>query len=527
VRPLPRILLILAALALLGAACSSGDDDVERAEEASTTSRAETTSSDEVDDGGDAEDTGSDDVLHLGLAGPMSPDPAAISPASVSSMILVDLLHDTLTEVDDQGRPQPGLATFEPNEDLTLWRFVLDADATFADGQPITADDVVTSLDRIRAQGGGSLAAIQLEDVVAVTAVDARTVDIGLAAPSALLPEVLASPVYGILDRDAVPTAIGAPLNPSGAHEVEVAAPDRLVLERRRGEGPATIELRLFPDDAAAYEAMSAGELDWSPVPVDRLGDAGNDFGLDGLVPFHATVLLGINPNVEPLSRAPLRRAISLAIDRTTLTEAVFGPTAQPMDGLIPAGVPGAAGECTGFCGADVARARRLVAEAFPEGEPPPVRLLTDDSATHVSIAGVLEEQLGAAGIELAPMSLDAAGYASLLGAGQQQLFLYSTLGIGLTPATHLLAWQSTSPDNLAAYGHGLVDEAIAGARAERDPAVRLARWREIEAAILADAPVVPLAQLRTVAAVRDRVRGLEVRADGSIDVSDVTFEGF
>ncbi|HAS10298.1 MAG TPA: hypothetical protein DCS55_07240, partial [Acidimicrobiaceae bacterium] len=80
-----------------------------------------------------------------------------------------------------------------------------------------------------------------------------------------------------------------------------------------RGEGPDTIELRLFPDDAAAYDAMSAGELDWSPVPVDRLGDAGTEFGLGGLVPFHATLLLGVNPNAEPLARAPLRQAISLA----------------------------------------------------------------------------------------------------------------------------------------------------------------------------------------------------------------------
>ena len=68
---------------------------------------------------------------------------------------------------------------------------------------------------------------------------------------------------------------------------------------------------------------------------VDRLGDAGTTFGLGALVPFHATVLLGVNPNVEPLTRAPLRQAISLAVDRSTLTEAVFGPTAQPLQGLV------------------------------------------------------------------------------------------------------------------------------------------------------------------------------------------------
>ena len=524
-RPLPRPLQIVAALLLLAGACSSDGGDLERAEGPSSTAAPSTTGG-EARPADDEEPAEGGDVLRLGLAGPMSLDPAAISPASVSSMILVDLVHDTLTEVDGEGRPQPGLASFDANEDRTLWRFTLGEDATFGDGTPVTADDVVASLDRVRSQGGASLAAIALEDVAAITAVDPRTIDIGLVVPSAVLPEVLASPLYGIVDRDLLPTAVGAPLNPSGAHDVEATAPDRLVLERRRGQGPATIELRLFPDDAAAYDAMSAGELDWSPVPVDRLGDAGTAFGLGGLVPFHATLLLGVNPNVEPLARAPLRQAISLAIDRATLTEAVFGPTAQPLRGLVPAGVAGAAGECVGFCGPDVERARQLVAQAFPEGTPPPVRLLTEDSATHRAVAGVLSEQLGAVGVELAPSSLDPTTYEATLATRQHQLFLYSTLGVGLTPGSHLLAWQSSSPDNLAAYGQGLVDGAIAAARAEPDPAVRVARWREIEGAVLADVPVVPLAQLRTVAVVRERVRGLQVRADGSIDVAGVTFPG-
>jgi peptide/nickel transport system substrate-binding protein len=521
-----RILPILAALALVVGACSSdGDSDVERAEDPSTTTSAPDTPSDGSSEGGEgAEARG--DVLRLGLAGPMSLDPAAISPASVSSMILIDLVHDTLTRVDDEGRAQPGLADFVPNEDRTLWRFTVREGVTFGDGEPVTADDVVTSLERVRSQGGGSLAAIGLEDVTGITAVDPRTVEVRMATASALLPEVLASPLYGILDRDLLPTSVGAPLNPSGVHDVEVVAPDRILLERRRGEGPATIELRLFPDDAQAYDAMSAGELDWSPVPIDRLGDAGTAFGLGGLVPFHATVLLGVNPTAEPLVRAPLRQAISLAIDRATLTEAVFGPTAQPLQGLVPAGVPGGAGECLGLCGPDVERARQLVAEAFPGGEPPPVRLLTDDSATHRAIAGVLTEQLGEAGVDLAPTTLDPAAYEEALASRQQQLFLYSTLGVGLTPATHLLAWQSSSPDNLTAYDQGLVDLALTAARDDPDPAARMVRWREIETVVLGDVPVVPLAQLRTVAVVNERVRGLQVRADGSIDVTGVSFQG-
>jgi peptide/nickel transport system substrate-binding protein len=525
VRPLLRLLSILLVAALL-AACSSGGEDVERSDDGSTSSSPSSESTDGGGGGGEGEGEGEAAVLRLGLSGPLSLDPAAVSPASVSAMILVDLVHDSLTRLDAAGKPQPELASFTGNEDRTVWRFELGPDATFADGSAITADDVVASIDRIRSLGGSSLAAIQLDDVESVTAVGPTTVDFGLATPSAELPAILSSPVYGILDRDAVPTGVDGPGNPSGDHAVELTAPDRLTLQRRRGDGPTTVELRLFPDDVRAYEAFRQGALDWSPVPVDRLGDAIDRIGLEGLVPFHATVLLGVSTRVPPLDQPALRRAVALAIDRSTLTDAVFGPTAQPLRGLVPAGVRGAAEDCVDPCGPDLDQARQLLAQAFPDGQIPSLRLLTDETATHGSIAGVLEEQLGAVGIGLEMNTVEAATYGDLLASGQQQLFLYSSLGVSRTPATHLLPWASTSPDNVAGYANELVDVAIAAVMAERSFDARTTRWREIEAGVLGDVPVVPLAQLRTVAAVHPRIDGLIVHADGAIALHRVSFDG-
>lgn len=514
--PLPRLLHVLAIAGLLLASCSSSGGGLERSADASTTTSLPPPATDAVGETAAPR-------LRIGLAGPMSLDPAAISPASVSSMVLVDLVHDTLTRLDDDGVAQPRLATFEPNADRTVWRFHLRDDARFVDGSAITPEDVVTSIDRVRGQGGSSLAAIQLEDVQAVQPAGPNAVDFVLRSPSAVLPELLASPVYGIVDRDVLPTGVGAPLNPSGAFRVEAPAPDRLVLTRWRGEGVGGVELRLFPDDAAAYEAFVADELDWSPAPIDRLGEATDQYGQQALAPFHGSVLLGTNLRVDPLHSPEVRRAISLAVDRATLTDAVFGPTAQPMNGLIPAGVSGSAGECRGVCGPDVARARELVAQVFGGAPPPPLRLLTDDTATQTAIAGVLEEQLAAAGLEVSTTSVSPAGYEEALRTGQPQLFLYSALGVGRSPASHLLPWSSGSPDNVTGYANGLVDAALLAALAEPDPTVRRARWQEVEAGILGDVPVVPLAQLRTVAVQRAEVQGLRIHADGSIDVSDVT----
>lgn len=520
-RPLPRILTIPVALVLVALAlvtgCSSGSGDTERSADVAPTGDAPGP----VTDGGATEADPAPGALRLGLAGPVTLDPAGASPASVSAMALADLVHDGLTVLDDQGVARPALADFVPNDDLTAWRFTLRESATFADGSPVEADDVVFTLERIRGLGGASLAAIQLEDVQSVTAVDPRTVELVVRAPSAVLPEVLSSPLYGVVDREAPPGDLGAPVNPSGAYRV-AATPERVVLERRAGTGPAAVTVRLFVDDVAAHAAFAAGELDWAPVPVDSLGTL--DEGSAARAPFHATVLLGVNPSVEPLTRLPLRQAIGLAVDRTAVTSAVFGPAARPAQGLIPAGVPGEAGRCLGACGPDVERAKQLVAEAFPEGmPPPPLVLLTDQTATHEAIASLVVQQLADIGLPVAARSLGADAYASELRFGQVQLFLYSSLGVSRTPASHLQPWASDSPDNINRYRNGLVDLAIAAAVSEPDHGVRQARWQEIEAAVLADVPVIPLAQLRTVVAVTPRGEGIVVHADGSIDLSGVS----
>lgn len=506
---------LVAALSLL-AACGSGGGTTERADDAPGTTRAPSGSV----DAGAADPADSGPPLRLALVGVVGTDPATASPASPSATIVADLLHDTLTALGDDGAPAPGLADFVPAEGGRVWRFTLRSDATFADGSPIEAADVTATLERVRGLGGSSLAAIALEDVRSVTAVDARTVDVTLAAPSAVLPELLSAPAFGVIDRELVPGAPGAPLNPSGDHRIVEAGPERIVLQRRAGGGPERIVVRLMGSEAAAADAFAAGEVDWAPVPVERLGELG--VRPEQLPLFHATILLGANPNVEPLVRPGVRQAIALAVDRAAIAAAVLGPTARPADGLVPAGVVGAPTSCVGPCGPDLDASRRLLAEAFPTGDMPPVQLLVDRTAVHDAIAGVLVDQLAAAGVTVSVQAADEAAYSAAVGAGQVQLHLASSLGLGRSPAVHLLPWSSASPDNTTRYRNDLVDLALGAAVAEPDLAVRTARWAEVHAAILADAPVVPLVQLRTVAAISPRARGLVVRADGSIDVSGV-----
>ena len=531
-----RILAGFVALALT-TACSGSEDATERSADASTTTTgvqapsSSQSSETSAEPDGVPEPEGDEVTLRLGLAGIDSFDPVAVSPAAVSQLVLADLLYDTLAVIDDAGVAQPALASFSANADLTVWRFELDQGATFADGTTVTADDVAFSLERVLAGGRGSLPAIRLEHVAGISTSGTSTVDIALTEPSAVLPELLASPLYAITARDAIERASGGgdpTPNGSGDYVATFDGGDQVLLDRRSGSGPTRIEIDFFEDEDSALDAFLDGEVDWTIAPADRVGEASEIAGAGGLVPFHGGLMLGVDSAVAPLDDAGLRRAIALAVDRQAVVDTVFGPTAQPARGVIPAGVTGGVGEsCRGVCGPSRGEAEDLVAAALPDGQTQPLRLLVDDSDSMQDVGRELDRQLTAVGLEIEVVSLPVTTYEDLIATGQQQLFVYGWLGVARSPSSLLPPlFDSTSPDNVSGLADPAVDAALRAARVEPIASVRAAAWRDVEIAILDQVPVVPLLQFRTTGVLSPRVTGFVVRADGSVDLDDLTIDG-
>lgn len=117
---------------------------------------------------------------------------------------IIPAMYDTLLtfENNDVTEPQPSLAeSFEINEDATEFTFVLRDDAIFSDGSPVTADDVVFSLNRVRElQGNGSF----LMEGVTAEAVDESTVLLVSEVPNPALPRILPTPTLGIVNSEVV-----------------------------------------------------------------------------------------------------------------------------------------------------------------------------------------------------------------------------------------------------------------------------------------------------------------------------------
>ena len=514
------------ALAVVGVACTSGGDD--RAAPPSSTATS-------LIEGG---------TLRLGIGGDLVVDPVEASLASSSDQMVLDLLHDGLTRLDAAGEPRPALASaWRSNDAQTAFRFTLRPDAKFTSGRSITPADVIASWERVMAAGERSLSALALEavtgfgpfvrkeaaHVVGLSAPDAHTVRVELSTPLAVLPVVLASPIFGVVDATSVAGDDLGALDLSGAWSVTAATSDRVALGRRptaAGHLDA-IELRPFADGGVAYDAFETGTVDWAPVPTSRFQQAIRDHGGDAFAPFQAEVFFGLNVKSPNLGKTAFRQAIVAAIDREAIVEEIYPDLADPLATLVPAGIEGAdPPECDG-CTFDPEAAAAKVKAAYPKGDVPVVHIDFDTSEDQQGMAELVAADLKAVGIptKLRPKSRD--DYERFVVSGDQELFSFGWIGAYRSPDAFLApVFGSVANDNVTGYGSPQVDLLLAGAR-QSDEAARLAElWTRAETLILDDAAVVPIAQFRTQVVVAGRVRGLVHAVDGTVDWAAVQVTG-
>lgn len=493
-------------------------------------------------------------TFRMGSTALESLDPADVVLTDQVGMQVADLLFDGLVAPGPSAGDDvvPGLAESWTVDDAgTTWRFVLDPDRRFSDGSPVTAADVAFTLERLAKRGSTSLTGVRLEVLDGYTAfldgsapsisgvriVDDSTLELITRVAYQPLPALLASPVYGIVPKPAVEAdPEGFLLDPTGSGPWMVAGRDdgtvRLEPASDAGSSGASgdievVEVASFPDVVEVYEAYQSGELDWAQVPVRYLDEEASDLG-DRLVatPFHAEFFMGFNLSDPVLSDIRMREAIVAAIDREAIA-AEFVTGGVPLDGTVVDGVPGFEADgspCGEPCAHDPERARSLLADLYPEGDVPEVQVDFYDGTAEEAIAQAVVDDLVAVGIPAVVRIRPFEEYRSFVVGEEQQVFGFGWVGVAPDGESYLgPLFASSSLDNVTGLASQEVDDAIAAARAERDPAAREAAYVAAEQTVMAELPIVPLVQVKAHVALSERVGEYEQRLDGTFDVAALT----
>jgi ABC-type transport system substrate-binding protein len=489
-------------------------------------------------------------VLRLGLETPGSLDPAQAR--SPSELLLAEQLFDGLTAYDPTTLAvKPAIAaTWQPSGDLRHWDFTLRPDAKFANDRQLTSTDVKYSLERIARKGSTSPVITQLESVTGfkpfnstgkadnlagITTPAPNVVHFDLDQPLAMLPLVLGNPIFGIVPREsaeAVPPSPAFARQPIGSGPFLLQARTDAELHLVPAPG-ARVEIRaidvfLAKDSASAYADFLRGGVDWAEAPPDQAEPVPNGAGRDSYRPYAGESIYAFNLKNPKFADQRFREAIVHALDRDAIVRVVYGSSGLAAGALVPSGVPGAQPDpCGDVCRFDPVRARALLNEAFAGRPPPDVQIDYDDNPTQAAVAEAMQANLKAVGINAGLRPHGYGDYLKFALSGQQELFRLGLTGFYPHPDAFLTSlFQTGTTDNVTGFSSPQVDALLAQGRAEPDPGKGLAAYQEAEKLVIAQVPVVPIAQFQTHMVTAPRVRDLALSIFGTFDASQVRLAG-
>ena len=268
------------------------------------------------------------------------------------------LIYSRLVTFDDRGLPQPDLAeSWGVSADGTVYNITLKADVKWHDGQPLTSDDVLFTIEMMRAGEG-----VVPDDLrsfwndVEVVIFDEQNFQFRLPEPFAPFLDYLA---FGVLPRHLLGSLtfvemVDAPFNlqpvGSGPYKfnglyVEDGAilGVELVANENYYDQPPFIEkmiFRYYADGSAALQAYREGEVQGiGGIPVEVLPEALKETTLSiysSRLPEMTLVLFNLQDDSVPfLQESVVRRALLMGINRQYMIDKVFQGQGILADGPI------------------------------------------------------------------------------------------------------------------------------------------------------------------------------------------------
>jgi oligopeptide transport system substrate-binding protein len=455
-------------------------------------------------------------------AEPESLDPGIVT--GVPEHRILSNLFEGLTTTDPKDlSPRPGMAeSWAVSRDGLVYTFML-REARWTDGRPVTAQDFLYAWERILNPKTGAKYAQQLYYLkngeeynkgrltdfgqVGVKALDAKRLRVTLRCPTAYFLDLTSFYTLYPVPRWAIEAHGMDWVKPgkivsNGPFRLASWVPQReLVLEKNPQHwDAASVKLQkvvLLPTDDinTAYKQFLAGDSDWLPtVPAAQIESARSRPEYYAS-PYLGTYFFRFNVIKPPVSDLRVRKALSLAVDRESLTRFVTKSGEIPYTGFVPAGLRGYAG-VTG-AGFDPATAKKLLAEAgYPDGKGfPRVELIYNTSDLHRMITQAVQqmwkEQLG---IQVELVNLEWKVYLARQGSLDYQIARAGWIGDYVDPNTFLDLWLPGGGNNQTGWSNKRYDELIGQAACKlAKPDDRMRTLQEAERILLEDLPVLPL----------------------------------
>lgn len=442
------------------------------------------------------------------------------------------LIFSRLIRFDDRGQPQGDLAeSWGISLDGTVYNFSLRKEAIWHDGQPLTSNDLLFTIEMMRDEESIIASDIrELWKAVEVVLLDHNTIQFRLPEPFAPFMDYL---TFGILpahllEGQTFAEMIDSPFNlqpiGSGPYQLEdLIVEDEIIkgLVLKSFEGyygqPPFIEQVIFqyyPDARSALEAYRRDEvMGISQITPDILSEALKEPNLrlyTGRLPELSLIFINLdNPEVPFLSETAIRQALFLGLNRQWMIDNLLDGQAIVADGPV---FPNTWAYYEGIEHVDYApdMAISLLKEAgytIPadggnvrtnqEGTSLRLELLYPNSEKHAALASTIEQNWEKLGVEV---SLRQVPFQELVASYlEPRLYQVALIDLNLTrspdpdPYPFWHQTQITSGQNYSKWDDFQVSEYLEQGRIVVDIAERAKNYRNFQVRFSQELPALPL----------------------------------
>jgi peptide/nickel transport system substrate-binding protein len=459
------------------------------------------------------------------------------------------LLFSGLFRFDERGIPQPDLAqAWGMAPDGTIYNFTIRPNAVWHDGEPVTSDDVIFTIEMIK--GAGSLYPQDIKDLwekIEVTRLDEKNFKLTLPEPYVPFIDYL---TFGVLPKhllEEVPPGEMADaefnINPVGSGPYKF---DHLIVESGEIRGVVLtlstnyygtspfieqVVFRYYPTSEAAFDAYQQGDvLSVSQITPEMLSAALEEPNLSvytSRLPQISFVLFNLNrPEVAFLQDAKVRRALMLGLNRPYIVNTFLQGQAVITDGPI---LPGSWAYYDGIEhfeynpdeAINILKSEGYVIPAeggdvrAKEGNPLVFTMLHPDDDVHTQIAQTIRDEWAAIGVRV---DLQAVPYDELavdfLASRDYQAALVD-LNLSRTPDPDPYPFwhqaEATGGQNYSQWDNRPASEYLEQARVTADYTLRTRLYRNFQVVFAKELPALPLFAPVYSYGVDSQVQGVQV----------------
>lgn len=475
--------------------------------------------------------------------------PAPLDPASTYDTSTWNVIRQTLQTLmavpRGGGVPVPEAASkcaFTDNEDES-YRCTLREGLTFSNGDPITADDVKFSIERVVDINDPNGAAGLLNNIDTIDTNGDLEVIFHLKTSDATFPYKLATPIAGVVNPkqyEATKVRKGFDVDGSGPYTLKAEVKDDKVTKIVFTKNPKykgalkvnnnKVERITFDDPDTMGKALDKGDIGvmlrtMSPEQIKTMTEHPRDDIDLTEMPGLEIRYLAFDTSAPSVKNKAVRQAMAYSIDRNKLVNDVYGTTAESLYSLIPSGISGHTNSFFNQYGdPSLSKAQTVLRNA---GIKTPVEFTLNYTTDHYGPATkkefqTLQSQLNATG--LFKVQIKGTEWSAFRPAEVARK--YEVFGMGWFP-------DFPDPDNYVApfldkgnflnspYANAETqNQLIPESRKEANRADASDTFGRIQDIVAQDVPVLPLWQGKQYVASRDDITGVEWAVNSAAEVN-------